>query len=131
MNVMDFFAAIGGVSDKYVDESDRTHKRAIWIAVLGTAACLAMVIGAMVFFNDRDNTKWPLKEVHIEQSEQQNTGGEIAILPDWEELDINQKYPYILVDGVEFTSRDNNLPITFRICCFPELKPVVSICCQG
>ena len=110
MNVMDFFAAIGGVSDKYVDESDRTHKRAIWIAVLGTAACLAMVIGAMVFFNDRDNTKWPLKEVHIEQSEQQNTGGEIAILPDWEELDINQKYPYILVDGVEFTSRDNISP---------------------
>lgn len=31
-------------------------------------------------------------------------------MPDWEELDINQKYPYILVDGVEFTSRDNISP---------------------
>lgn len=104
--------AVSNIGDKYIEEASKQHKCG-WRKFLPIAACLCLVVvGVSGFAAFKIAHPWPV-EIDFYSHKAGDTvqyGGEVAILPRWEDREIHDQYGSVRWNGIEYNACGKELP---------------------
>ncbi len=100
MNAKKFSEAMSELDAKYVDEAinyKRKTKKPVWAKWGAVAACLCLVLSGGFLYQAEN--RYPMKEV---ASTNNGDSAEIYTLPHWEDMEIYNQYPQIIINELEY-----------------------------
>ncbi len=107
MNSKKFSEAMGELDTKYVDEAinyKKKNKKPVWAKWGAIAACLCLVLSGGFLYQAEN--RYPMKEV----ASTNNDSSEIYTLPHWEDMEIYNQYPQIIINELEYQANWGEVP---------------------